>query len=157
MPGVHSERTLHEEITRELLERGWVLGEGSKKAGKYDVKRAVYAEDVIAWLSTDKPDEYAKVKSMHNGATDAKLLDRLAKVIEQRGAIDILRKGFADVNAKFEMCAFAPNSGLNASELARSKRVILRVVPELQYSAQNENRLALESLAPDLIPCLEHE
>lgn len=143
MPGVHSEKTLHEEILRELLLRGWVLGEGSKAAGKFDLRRALYAEDVLAWLTADKPGEYAKVKSMHNGAADFKLLDRLAKVLEQRGAIDVLRSGFSDVNAKFDMCAFAPNSGLNASELSRSKKVILRVVPELQYSSHNENRLDL--------------
>lgn len=143
MPGIHSERALHDEIICELVAHGWAVGEGSKKAGKYDVKRALYLEDTVAWLSIDKPLEYAKVKSLHNGSADARLLDRLAKFVEQRGAIDVLRNGFSDVSAKFDMCAFTPNSGLNASELKRSKNVILRVIPELQYSAQNENRLDL--------------
>ncbi len=143
MPGMHTERILHNEIVNELVARGWLLGEGSKTAGKYDLKRALYSEDVITWLSTVKATEYAKAKAMHNGGTEQKVLSRLADVLDKRGTIDVLRNGFADVPAKFDMCAFPPNTSLNPSELERSKKVILRVVPELQYSESNENRLDL--------------
>jgi type I restriction enzyme R subunit len=143
MPGLHSERTLHKEILNELAAHGWLLGEGSKKAGKYDLKRALYTEDVISWLSSDRPDDYARVEAMHNGGTESKILDRLVKVLEQRGTIDVLRNGFSNVSAKFDMCAFSPNTGMNQTEMKRARRVILRVVPELQYSESNENRLDL--------------
>ena len=143
MPGMHDERTLHNEILAELERHGWVRGEGSKAAGKYDPKRALYTEDVIAWLKTTQPQEWAKAQAMHNGDTTAKVLGRLVTTLQQQSTIQILRDGFKYVNASFDMCAFIPNSGLNPAELARTDKVILRVVPELEYSEYNGNRLDL--------------
>jgi type I restriction enzyme R subunit len=143
MPGLHTELTLHKEIVKELVAHGWIEGKGSKKAGKYDLKRALYTEDVLAWLSTIEADQYEEARKLHNGDTDERLFNRLVKVLEPRGTIDVLRNGFSEVHAKFDMCAFPPNTGLNPDELERSRKVILRVVPELQYSENNENRLDL--------------
>jgi type I restriction enzyme R subunit len=143
MPGMHTERTLQDEILAKLEARGWVRGLGSKAAGKYDLKRTIYPEDVIAWITSSSPKEWAKVQSMHNGDAAEKVTDRLVATIEQQGTIRVLRDGFRYVAAHFDMCAFAPNSGLNLAELERTKGVILRVVPELEYSESNGNRLDL--------------
>ncbi len=141
MPGLHTEKILQNEMTNEMLNRGWVEGDGWKAHGKYDLKRALYSEDVLAWLKSTEPGEYAKVQAMHNGDTDEKLLTRLCEVIERHGAIHVLRKGFDYINAHFQMCAFRPSSGLNPSEAERYKQNILRVVPELEYSEHHDGRL----------------
>ena len=141
MPGLHTEKPLQNEILRGLTERGWVQGDGKKSAGAYDVKRTLYTEDFLTWIKTTQADAYAKIKAMHNGETDRKLVERLVEVIEKRGTIDVLRKGFDYVNAHFDLFTPKPNSGLNASEAERYEKNILRVVPELTYSEHNENRL----------------
>jgi len=139
MPGLHSERALQNEIIEELVQRGWARGENAK----YDRKRALYSEDTIAWITSTEPTEYAKAQAMHNGDTEQKVLDRLVEAIDKQGTIHVLRNGFKHVNANFSMCAFVPNSRLNSAELERTKKVILRVVPELEYSENNDNRLDL--------------
>lgn len=141
MPGLHTEKVLQNEMVRELLARGWVEGTGYKAQGAYDLKRALYPEDVLNWIRTTEPAAYAKVQAMHNGDTDKKILARLVEVIEKYGTIHVLRKGFDYVNAHFSMFAPKPNSGLNASEAERYAQNVLRVVPELEYSEHNGNRL----------------
>lgn len=141
MPGLHTEKVLQNEMVEELLARGWVQGTGYKSQGTYDLKRALYPEDVLTWIKTTEPDAYAKVQAMHNGDTDEKLLNRLVEVIEKYGTIHVLRKGFDHVNAHFSMFAPKPSSGLNAAEAERYAQNILRVVPELEYSEHNGNRL----------------
>jgi len=141
MPGLHTEKVLQNEMVRELLERGWVQGTGYKAQGTYDLKRALYPEDVLTWIKTTEPAAYAKVQAMHNGDTDEKILNRLVEVIEKYGTIHVLRRGFDYVNAHFSMFAPKPSSGLNASEAERYAQNILRVVPELEYSEHNGNRL----------------
>ncbi|MFZ1123602.1 MAG: DEAD/DEAH box helicase family protein [Candidatus Baltobacteraceae bacterium] len=141
MPKLHVEKTLQREIAEELLARGWIEGKGRKSDGNYDLKRALYAEDVLAWIKATEPSAYAKVQAMHNGDTDRKILDRLVEVIEKHGSIHVLRKGFDYVNAHFSMFATKPNSGLNPSEALRYTQNILRIVQELEYSEHNGNRL----------------
>lgn len=141
MPGIHTEKPLQKEITRELVARGWVEGDGQKSKAQYDLKRALYSEDVLTWIKTTEPAAYAKVRAMHNGDTDQKILDRLVDVIERHGTIHVLRKGFDFVNAHFSMFAPKPNSGLNPSEAERYEQNILRVVQELYDSEHNEHRL----------------
>ncbi|HVA29212.1 MAG TPA: DEAD/DEAH box helicase family protein [Candidatus Baltobacteraceae bacterium] len=143
MPRLHIEKVLQKELVRELTERGWDEGVGSKEAGRYDRKRALYTQDVLTWLKATESAEYAKVQAMHNGETDEKLLKRLSDVLEQRGTIDVLRNGFDYLNAHFPMCASKPNSTLNPSEAVRYDHVMLRVVQELEYSDNNEKRLDL--------------
>ena len=139
MARLHIERVLHNEIIDELEKHGWTRG----KNENYDRRRALYPEDVLTWIHSTEQPEYDKIASMHNGDTDQKILDRLVAVRDQRGTIDILRNGFNHVNASFSMCAFIPNSELNPSELARCEKVVLRVVPEIEYSESNGNRLDL--------------
>lgn len=141
MPGLHTEKVLQNEMVRELLARGWVSGTGYKAQGTYDLRRALYSEDVLVWIKATEPEAYAKVQAMHNGDTDKKILDRLVEVIEKYGTIHVLRKGFDYVNAHFSMFAPKPSSGLNASEAERYAHNVLRVVPELEYSEHNGNRL----------------
>jgi type I restriction enzyme R subunit len=141
MSRLHIEKVLQNELVQELTERGWDEGVGYKSASKYDTKRALYTEDVLTWLKTTEPGEYAKIKAMHNGEADEKLIKRLIDVLEQQGTISILRRGFDYLNAHFPMCAFPPNSDLNPSEAVRYRQNILRVAPELEYSEHNERRL----------------
>ncbi len=141
MARLHIEKVLQNELVRELTERGWVEGNGYRSAGKYDTKRALYTEDALTWLKTTEAGEYAKVKAMHNGETDEKLLKRLIDVLDQQGTIAVLRGGFDYLNAHFPMCAFPPNSNLNPGEAVRYQQNILRVVPELEYSEHNDRRI----------------
>src|SRR5579872_3467327 len=135
MTDVLKEKTFETELLSELCARGWVEGEDSK----YDRDLALYAEDVIGWLQDSQPNEYAKVTA--NGAAERLLLERLAKTIQDGGAISVLRNGFKRVAARFDMCAFMPNQQLNPETLERYAKVRCRAIRQVHYSTINGNSI----------------
>ncbi|HKU68855.1 MAG TPA: type I restriction endonuclease [Candidatus Baltobacteraceae bacterium] len=143
MSAPHVEINLETEIVDYLKApgRGWVEG----NAKNYSKELALYPDDVIEWIKRSQPDLYAKVMSNHNGSTDGLLLKRLRESINKRGALHVLRNGFAHVglNRSIRMCAFRPDSSRNADETVLHNKVILRVVRQVYYSKSNNNSIDL--------------
>lgn len=137
----HKEKTFEEEVVAELCSRGWVEG----KPTGYDRQLGLYSEDAIEWIKQTQPKTWAKIKADRNGQAEASVLSRLAECLSKEGSLSVLRHGFKDVGARFEMCQFRPSHGLNPDILAKHEKVILRVVRQVKYScnAANENSIDL--------------
>lgn len=140
----HNEVTFEDEICQALAAQGWIY-EPHRKAGElYDATRALVPEDVLAWLEDTQPEELAKVLRPTDSPAEHEiakrlLLDRLCKVLDkpaakEAGMLSVLRTGFKDVAAKFEMCQFKPAMGLNLETLERYGKVRLRVIRQVHYS-----------------------
>jgi type I restriction enzyme R subunit len=140
----HNEVTFEEEICQALAAEGWIYEPGRKASDLYDATRALVPEDVFGWLADTQPEQLAKVLKPKDSPAEhdiAKrlLLDRLCKVLDkpaakQAGMLAVLRTGFKDVAAKFEMCQFKPAMGLNPETLERYGKVRLRVIRQVHYS-----------------------
>ena len=140
MTAIHNEATFESEIVGHLTTiGGWLEGDPKN----YDRKLALFPEDVIGWIRDTQPEEYKKVKSTQNGATDTIILQRLAKAIQEEGPLAVLRQGFKRVNARFSMCAFKPGHGLNPETLEKYGKVRCRVVRQVRYSENNGNSIDL--------------
>lgn len=138
MPGLHTEDRFEAELVGHLTTQGgWLAGDPKK----YDRALGLYPEDVIGWIEDSQPTEYAKVKGTNNGATDRLIIERLAKVLDEEGALAVLRRGFKRLNARFDMCAFKPGHGLNPQTLERYAKVRCRVVRQVRYSVHNEQSI----------------
>jgi type I restriction enzyme, R subunit len=131
----HKEKTFEEEVVAELCARGWVEG----KATGYDRQLGLYSEDVIEWIKQTQPKVWDKIKADRNGQAEASVLTRLADCLEKEGALSVLRHGFKDVGAKFDMCQFKPSHELNPDILEKHHKVILRVVRQVKYSTNHNN------------------
>jgi len=59
------------------------------------------------------------------------------------GTLSVLRRGFKDLNAQFQMCQFRPNTTLNETTAKRYEAVRLRVMRQVHYSTQNANSIDL--------------
>ncbi|GAA1495327.1 type I restriction endonuclease subunit R [Paeniglutamicibacter kerguelensis] len=140
----HNEVTFEDEICQALAAQGWIY-EPQRKAGElYDATRALIPEDVFGWLADTQPQQLAKVLKPADSPAEQELakkllLDRLCKVLDkpatkEAGMLSVLRTGFKDVAAKFEMCQFKPAMGLNPQTLERYSKVRLRVVRQVHYS-----------------------
>jgi len=146
----YNEYKFEQELCEALAASGWLY---SKNDDGYDAGLALYPADVHAWLSETQTDELAKIVK----ATDAPqaqdkaktaVVQRLAKSLDLPlsqggGTLSVLRKGFRDGAAKFEMCQFKPADNLNASTLEKYAKVRLRVMRQVHYSAKNRNSLDL--------------
>lgn len=141
-----SETEFQASIVAHLAAHGWEVG----TSDRYDRERALYPDDVLAWLALDDEKNLRKIVT---GDTDTKgrtrVLDRLAAslgVDEQHGGgtLTVLRKGFDVVGAKrFRMIQRPPADDRNPAMTALYGQNILRVVPELRYSTKKDDRLDL--------------
>jgi len=67
----------------------------------------------------------------------------MAREIQRRGALDVLRNGVKARGVKFDLAYFRPSSGLNEELARRYRGNLFAVVRQLHYSQQNENSLDL--------------
>lgn len=140
----HNEVTFEDEICQALAAQGWIYEPQRKASELYDSTRALIPEDVFGWLADTQPQQLAKVLKPADSPAEQELskkllLDRLCKVLDkpatkEAGMLSVLRTGFKDVAAKFEMCQFKPAMGLNPATLERYSKVRLRVLRQVHYS-----------------------
>ncbi len=135
MSAKHKEKTFEDEVVSDLVQHGWVEG----KAAGYDRQLGLFSDDVIEWIKQTQPKVWAKIKADRNGQDEASVLTRLADCLEKEGALSVLRHGFKDVGAKFDMCQFKPGHALNPEIIEKHGKVILRVVRQVKYSANQNN------------------
>ena len=135
----HKEIHFESDIVACLTAHGWLEGDPAK----YDRELALYPEDVIGWIQDTQPKAWEKLKSSHNGSTEKTLLARLANVLDKDGSLSVLRQGFKDISAKFDMCQFKPAQSINPEIRDRYDKVRCRVVRQVRYCLYCENSIDL--------------
>ncbi|MCA9239803.1 MAG: type I restriction endonuclease subunit R, partial [Planctomycetales bacterium] len=137
-----SELAFEKELCHHLETHGWLY---SPDDTGYDPVRALYPDDVFAWLEETQPGELAKrVKPDASPEAQAKarvqVLDRLAALLDKGdpvgGTLQVLRGGFKDMAASFRMLERRPEADLNADRNARYAANRLRVMRQVHYSVK---------------------
>jgi type I restriction enzyme R subunit len=146
----HHESAFESEICQYLSQHGWLYSPTDKG---YDQELALFPADVFAWLAATQPEQLAKrVKPELTGDASKRaqqgVLTTLAKALgadpkSNGGTLAVLRRGFKDLNAQFQMCQFRPNTSLNETTAKRYEAVRLRVMRQVHYSTQNTNSIDL--------------
>jgi type I restriction enzyme R subunit len=156
-----SERAFETAIEQALLsggpDRGMMVGEPAVPYGLqftpggyhrrtpegYDRALCLIPKDVVDFILATQPKEWQKLKQHHGEEVKHNFLTRLAKEIERRGTLDVLRNGVKDMGCKFRLAYFRPASGLN-EELERFHAAnLFSVLRQLHYSEKNESSLDL--------------
>lgn len=146
----HHESSFEREICEHLTAHGWLY---SPTDAGYDNQLALFPEDVFEWLADTQSEQLAKrVKPELTGEALAKaqrgVLKTLVKALgadpkANGGTLSVLRRGFKDLNAQFQMCQFQPNTSLNEKTAKKYEAVRLRVMRQVHYSTQNSNSIDL--------------
>lgn len=144
----HNEIEFEKELCEYLAAHGWLY---SPNDAGYDKERALFKEDVFAWLAKTQPEQLEKV--VKTGSKDvakqqAQVLDRVVKVLDTPldnggGTLNVLRKGFSHLAAKFQMCVFKPESTLNEKRNADYAAVRLRVMRQVHFSTSDQRSVDL--------------
>ena len=124
------EKVFQRDIIEYLVSHGWVLGESSG----YDRKYALYTEDVVGYLSETQPEQWAKFCALNPSCVQDALLRSVARQLDKKGTLHVLRNIIKDRGVKFRLCQFKPDHDLNPETMLRYGANRLRVVPELIYS-----------------------
>lgn len=144
----HNEIEFERELAEYLADHDWLY---SPNDAGYDKERALFPEDVFAWLADTQSEQLEKVVKLGSKDIDkqqSQVLDRIVKVLDTPldnggGTLNVLRKGFSHLAAKFQMCVFKPESTLNAKRNADYAAVRLRVVRQVHFSTSDQRSVDL--------------
>lgn len=142
MSRTHQEVHFEAHIVDCLRAQGWRVGDHTK----FDRARALYPEDVVEWVSTVETKAWEAITRMNGASANTVLLDRLVKALDSRegGTANVLRSGFALAGAgTIRMSEAMPEDDRNETTRERYAKNILRVVPQVRYSLDNENAIDL--------------
>jgi type I restriction enzyme, R subunit len=140
---VHTEIQLENEICDHLAAHNWLQAAGD--AQQYDRARALFPEDVVAWVRETQPQAWETLEKNHGAAASEALLARLRAQLDHRGTLDVLRHGIEvlGLKAKVAMAQFRPALAVNPDILRRHAANRLRVVRQVRYSLHSENSIDL--------------
>lgn len=158
------EQAFEEAIVDHLGQSGWLTDTGSS-AG-WDKARALYVPDVLYWLETQYPAEYAKavpesLAGIQRDVYVSKLLDRLTEMLDktpilngrtkkvQHGLLGTLRGGFShsqrgQMKATFgPLVAFYPENPLYTNAIEDAQKNRLRVLRQVPFDTTGTDTLDL--------------
>lgn len=136
--GIHTESAFEEAIEEALLEKG---GYTKGFSNDFDPQLGVFPKYVADFLSISQPSAWEKITNIHKSEVKLKVLQRLLKEIDLRGALDVIRNGFTDYGVKFKMAFFKPESSLNPEAEEQYNTNILSVTRQLYYQTKGNNSL----------------
>ena len=103
---LHKEINFEVEICGHLAANGWYYVDGD--AAKYDRARALFPDDVLAWVQATQPKAWDAITKNHGTHAAETLLARLRDQIDQRGMLDVLRHGIEMLGLREKLSS--PNS-----------------------------------------------
>jgi len=140
---LRKEIRMEEEICEHLAANGWLHADGD--AAKYDRGRALFPEDVMAWVTKSQPKAWEALTKSHGAQAGETLLMRLREQLDHRGTLEVLRIGveLLGLRQPVKLAEFKPALRMNPEILARYAANRLRIVRQVHYSTTNENSIDL--------------
>ncbi|HUP82495.1 MAG TPA: DEAD/DEAH box helicase family protein [Pirellula sp.] len=140
---IHTEINFENAICGHLANHGWLDADGD--ASRYDRARALFPDDVLAWLRESQPDAWEAATKSHGANAGEVIVSRLRDSINQRGTLDVLRTGFEMLGqrSKLSMMQVKPALEINPQIMARYAANRLRIVRQVRFSLHNENSIDL--------------
>ncbi len=140
MSKIISENTFETAIIQTLLKTG---GYSEGDARDYSPELGMFKKDILLFLQETQQKQWAKLSAIHNSDVENRIIQRLYKEMDLRGALDVIRNGFVDYGVRFKMAFFKPESGLNPDTLALYGQNRLKVIRQVYYSKKNKNSVDL--------------
>ncbi|RZS58761.1 type I restriction endonuclease subunit R [Sphaerotilus mobilis] len=145
---LHQEIHFETDICAHLAAHGWLYEDGA--ASGFDTARGLYMPDLLAWIEATQAEAWHKLQKSHGTAAPTVLADRLRKVLNERGTLEVLRRGLELLGLKepLALAQFKPALGLNPATQARYAANRLRVLRQVHHSPHQPKD------ALDLVLCL---
>lgn len=133
----HLESALETLITTHLNQNGWNLGNFSN----YDRKVGLDVTELLIFLSNTQNDAWTRLVSLHGNENVAlrKLTERLARELDARGTIDVIRKGLVDLGVRFDLAYFVPAHDLTLENREKYQANRVTVTRQIKMSESHEN------------------
>ena len=135
------ERGFEDAITASLVEAGGyrVCKWGTKPewTADFNAKLGLDTAELLAFIAETQPAAWKRLLEVHNGLDGVlqQFGDRLAKQLDERGAVDVLRHGVNDHGIEVRLAFFKPAHGLTPELTERYLANRLTVTRQLPYEA----------------------
>lgn len=126
---MHTERDFENDIEEALLKNG---GYNQGDPAGYDADRALFPADMLSFVQATQPKILDYLQSLHKDKTPAVLIDSLAKELDSKGMLDVLREGFKCSGKTVKAAFFAPNTGMDPQALERYQANSLSVIRQVK-------------------------
>ena len=138
-----SEQAFESAVESMLMEGGW----HSEDSEGWDVDLALFPTTVLSCISGTQPDTWDELTSLHGTKLENLILEGLAKELDIKGTLYVLRHGFRFSGRTIRIAWFKPAHGLNPDTLARYERNRLTVSRQvLCHPGKNDSVDVLFSL-----------
>ncbi|NKT03102.1 DEAD/DEAH box helicase family protein [Rhodococcus hoagii] len=140
----HNEAIFEFEICAHLQSHGWLF---SANDTGYDRERALFPEDLFAWLQETQKAAYEK--ALKAAGSQAKFLDVLATALNKPlehggGTLNILRNGVPYIGGgRLKMAQFRPETSLNATTNEQYAAMRVRVMRQVHFSTADQRSIDL--------------
>jgi type I restriction enzyme R subunit len=131
---IHTEKTFEAAIEDSLLAAG---GHTRGDSAGFDPQRALWPSVLVDFLKDSQPDAWGKLAKLHGATIDNKVVALVAKELDQRGTLDVLRHGITDSGVRLHLAYFKPASGLNPESFALYGKNVLTATRQVHYSTKN--------------------
>ena len=142
----HTEARLEDAIVDSLTrEGGFALVDyrSGPTVGRYDKAMALDPALVLAFIQATQPKVWQSLQAIHKDETPKVVLDHLAKELDTKGMLKVLRQGFKCYGKKLRVAVFAPNNAMNPDTLALYGHNQMTVTRQLYYSEAHSKSLDL--------------
>jgi type I restriction enzyme R subunit len=118
-----------------LTQSGWDKGEKAK----WDKDRALFPEDVLAFIQATQPKLWQSMEKQHGAELGDKLIKILCQELDVKGLLFVLRKGFKFYGKTFYVAYFKPAHGLNWEMLELYKKNTLTITRQVPCNPRNND------------------
>ena len=134
---LHKEVHFEAEICQHLAAHGWLHAAGD--ASLYDRTHGLFLPDLLAWVEATQPDSFQRLTKTHGVALAGVLAERVRKNLNERGTLDVLRRGVEMLGLKepLTLAQFKPALAINPGIQAHYAANRLRVVRQVAHSPNN--------------------
>lgn len=136
--GIHTEHTFEAAVEASLIESGGYVKGHSED---FDAELGIFPKYVIEFLKSSQPKEWDRLTNAYKDDVEKKVIYRLLREVDLRGALDVIRNGFTDYGVKFKMAFFRPESTLNPDAEKLYETNHLSITRQLYYERKGNNSL----------------
>lgn len=131
----HLEFAFESRICESLIDDSWHLGD--KK--NYNRELGLDCSELFEFIQKTQIQNWERLIVLHGDAEKAslKFSTRLGSELDQRGTIDVLRKGIVDLGVKFQLAYFVPAHDLTPENRERYNANRVTVTRQIKMSETN--------------------
>jgi type I restriction enzyme R subunit len=109
-----SEKAFESYLEQMLIQGGWQVG----NLGEWDKALALFPARMFAFIEATQPKLWGEMVALHGDGLKPMLLQALAKELDLKGSLHVLRHGFKFYGKSFRLAYFKPAHGLSPDVIA---------------------------------------